>query len=139
LSKDAFFREATSDESESDESWYTTDSEGEEEGRPVYEDEDVCEELTLPSGARIGHRLYRRYYKQNIRPESMSVVTRNKNTPTGTRQIYQYVGLTTTGRPAYRAAMDNSAFRKFLAKKNLKLGVSGNKLQTHFRRQTGFF
>jgi hypothetical protein len=34
-------------------------------------------ELRLPSGARIGHRSLRRYYKQYIRPQDVSLKKQN--------------------------------------------------------------
>ncbi|CAG2112611.1 unnamed protein product [Medioppia subpectinata] len=108
---------------------------------PHLEDQDW--QLTLPSGAIIGHRSLFRYYKQNLKP-----LTENTGKPqTKSSAIlekvmskYRALGWTgITGEAALQRAKDIKFIHRIQRKHELKLGQNNNKnLQKHFRNQIGF-
>lgn len=89
-------------------------------------------ELTLPSGATVGHRQLARYYKQNLVP------VRRASATAMSRIMSQYRSLgwtCTAGCSAHQKAKDIAYLQKCRQKYFMKLGVKSNKLQRHFRDQ----
>ncbi|XP_042883507.1 zinc finger protein 622-like [Penaeus japonicus] len=94
-------------------------------------------ELVLPSGAVIGHRSLRRYYKQNLNPHRKQV-EKKKHGSTFRSLIahYRSLGWTgTSGTDAVKKFWDQKYLQKMRSRYDLKLGVRGNKQQQHFRQQ----
>jgi len=108
---------------------------------PYLDDDDW--QLTLPSGAVIGHRSLFRYYKQNLKP-----LTDNSGKPYPKSSAildkvmskYRALGWTgITGEAALRRAKDIQFIQRVQRRHDLKLGQKHNKvLQKHFRSQIGF-
>ncbi|XP_019730634.1 zinc finger protein 622 isoform X2 [Hippocampus comes] len=104
-----------------------------------YDDETM--ELTLPSGARIGHRSLMRYYKQRFGTERTLALSHNRNAVG--RVLRQYKALGWGGdsglsgmRPAPR---DMQYVQMMKSKWMLKMGMSHNATkQKHFRPQVIF-
>ena len=93
-------------------------------------------ELCLPSGAKVGHRSLKHYYRQNLQPKQ---VKRNEVVVRGLLADYKSLGWSGTIGEAHRLKVQNLKMKKkFQSKRELKLGVKGNKLQTHFREQVIF-
>ncbi|XP_067928135.1 cytoplasmic 60S subunit biogenesis factor ZNF622-like [Watersipora subatra] len=94
-------------------------------------------ELTLPSGAKVGHRALAKYYKQNLvsrmNPEGRSVVNK-------VMSHYKALGWTgATGSAVERRVKDMQFMQRTKNKHWQKLGVKANKTaQTHFRPQVVF-
>jgi len=115
-------------------------SNDEEVSIPHLEDEDW--QLTLPSGAVIGHRSLFRYYKQNLKPLPESTERNSKSSAILNKVMTQYRALGWTGITGEAAVLKANAI-KFLhriqRRHELKLGQKHNRvLQTHFRSQIGF-
>nr|CAG4643960.1 EOG090X06E3 [Lepidurus arcticus] len=94
--------------------------------------EDTGYELTLPSGAVIGHRSLSRYYKQKLDPNPRPVP---RALPSA---LYQFkaLGWTTSSKETVeRKARDIKFMRNVISKHQMQLGIKANKLQHHFRRQ----
>ncbi|CAG8450338.1 12657_t:CDS:2 [Acaulospora morrowiae] len=103
----------------------------------IYEDD---MELVLPSGARLGHRSLRRYYKQSLRPEEErdSIIINRLITQYGESFGYTRnpggVFATKGGRVKRNqtiAIQDKRRQQEF----DSLVGVKANKLQRHFRAQ----
>lgn len=93
-------------------------------------------ELCLPSGAKAGHRSLKRFYRQNLRPEQ---VKRNEVVVQGLMADYKSLGWSGSIGEAHRLKVQNLQMKnKFQSRQKLKLGVKGNKLQTHFREQVRY-
>ncbi|CAG0896842.1 unnamed protein product [Darwinula stevensoni] len=93
-------------------------------------------QLTLPSGATVGHRSLARYYRQKL-PLSQ-VVQKQKAVD---RLMCQYRAIGWKGsdvEAARRRARDLYFVSKVKSTQHMKLGVKGNKLQRHFRPQVNF-
>lgn len=94
-------------------------------------------QLVLPSGATVGHRSLARYYKQNLRttplpprPDAKKAVLHNL--------LSQYRALGWSGSNSKAIAQKRSDLQ-FLAKRQLKLGLTTNKVgQMHLRNQIFF-
>lgn len=89
-------------------------------------------ELTLPSGAKIGHRSLMRYYKQSLNPERAVTVHRRG---VNHRVLNHYKALGWSGLPkaeARKKAKDIKFMRHAQQKHYMKLGVKANKLQKHW-------
>lgn len=107
----------------------------------VVEDES---ELILPCGKRVGHRDYRRYYKQNLRitagDPSMAV---DSDSSRGRSSLTSKAGMDAVSASAARAcavatkkeAQCQRSYLRTLSKKMMRLGVKQNLFQPHFREQ----
>ncbi|XP_034412220.1 zinc finger protein 622 [Cyclopterus lumpus] len=96
-------------------------------------------ELTLPSGATIGHRSLMRYYKQRFGNQRALVLTHNKNAVG--RLLRQYKALGWGGNEGcfYQKPKDMQYVQKMKSKWMLKMGMNHNtSLQKHFRSQVMF-
>lgn len=90
--------------------------------------------LALPSGATVGHRSLMRFYRQNL-------VSRFH--PNGQRQImnkvlsgYRALGWTgAVGEATEQRVRDIAFVQRLKSKHMLSVGIKGNKLQRHYRRQ----
>lgn len=95
-------------------------------------------ELILPSGATVGHRSLKLYYKQNLpEKERPKPVSSNSRTVNGRQLMSQYQSLgyrSTTSLALAAKARD----QQFIQKRMMKLGLKNNKLQRHFRSQIDF-
>ncbi|KNE56087.1 hypothetical protein AMAG_01929 [Allomyces macrogynus ATCC 38327] len=90
-------------------------------------------QLVLPSGKALGHRDYRRYFRQNIRDRSAEEVTTISHLVDKYKQLGVYADL--VQREERRTARDIERRRHYY---QMGLGVRANKLQTHFRPQVMF-
>lgn len=93
-------------------------------------------ELVLPSGATVGHRSLKIYYKQNL--PQRRVGRSNAALP---RILAQYKALGWTGTTTVAAkqkAKDISYMRQLRSRRDLHLSMKANKLQPHFRPQVIF-
>ncbi|KAG5842104.1 hypothetical protein ANANG_G00174120 [Anguilla anguilla] len=126
---------------------YPDQKEGEddaqEEGLPEknveYDDETM--ELTLPSGAKIGHRSLMRYYKQRFGAPRTVAVAHNRNAVG--RVLKQYRALGWRGDAGREAGFQNQKDMRYIqrmkSKWMLKMGVHNNATkQMHFRAQVMF-
>ncbi|TKR64559.1 hypothetical protein L596_025069 [Steinernema carpocapsae] len=104
----------------------TTDGDGDE---LMEEPEEVIDDgfsLTLPSGARIGHRSLFRYYRQNLREKPIDSEQRRRGRTAldGAMGQYKALGWTgTTGAVALQRAKDMKFVQKVIAKQRMKLGM----------------
>lgn len=93
-------------------------------------------ELVLPSGAKVGHRSLRQFYKQHL-----PTLEHRKSALVG-RLMAQYKALGWKGAYGGEGAAirgrDESWARRMQQARAMKLGVKANKLQTHFRPQVIF-
>ncbi|PKC13712.1 hypothetical protein RhiirA5_60725 [Rhizophagus irregularis] len=103
----------------------------------IYE-EDM--ELVLPSGKRLGHRLLRRYYRQNLRPieERDSIINRFITEYGDNSKYRQSGGILITNdhmykhyRPHFIASREKRHQQNY----DTRIGIKANKLQRHFRAQ----
>lgn len=86
-------------------------------------------ELVFPSGKRVGHREFHRYYKQNlIYRANPSNIKNVEWVPTPHNQVAIQSGYTA------QTGIDKAWLRQ-LSTRMVKLGVSANRLQKHFRHQ----
>lgn len=95
--------------------------------------------MKLPSGKSIVHRALALYYKQNI-PVGTTVTIRNFNYWLHKR-MFKHISFGTAERKLEAARMtarDVRKFQRIQAKYSTQLQMKQNKLQKHFRRQTGF-
>lgn len=107
---------------------------------PHLDDQDW--QLTLPSGAIIGHRSLFKYYKQNLKPlsENGSKSSKSSALLDSVLSKYRSLGWTgITGEAALQRAKDVKYVQRIQRKYDLKVGMKNNKnLQNHFRSQIGF-
>ena len=90
-------------------------------------------ELCLPSGAKVGHRSLRRYYRQQLRPDQ---VKQNEIVVRGLMSDYKLLGWNGNIGEANRLKIQHiNKKNKVHKRQELKLKVKGNKLQAHFRPQ----
>ncbi|KAI8915402.1 C2H2 type zinc-finger-domain-containing protein [Powellomyces hirtus] len=129
------------EEGEGDEEWEDVDDEelGDMSSAPgaiqITEDET---QLILPSGVRIGHRQYNKFWRQTLKPED------NRDSVVINQLMGQYRALGYQSTP-YEVAVAHHE-RRMMAKKSLyayqdfkaRTGQKHNKLQKHFRSQIGF-
>jgi len=114
-------------------------SDGEEEGGvdaevDVDQLDDAGYELTLPSGARVGHRSLMRYYRQGVAAERSVVVHKSMNSVLGHYKSFGWVGMTSA--EAKKKATDLKFMKRVQQKSWMKLGTKANKLQKHWRDPT---
>ncbi|CAB3363157.1 Hypothetical predicted protein [Cloeon dipterum] len=99
---------------------------------PVLEDNDF--QLTLPSGAIIGHRSLFTYYRQNLNPNGALLPVKPKHFAR-----YKAIGYTESTKEAIlKKSRDIQYMRRVQSKMSMKVGVKANKLQPHFRAQVNF-
>ncbi|KAM8727866.1 cytoplasmic 60S subunit biogenesis factor ZNF622 [Acanthopagrus schlegelii] len=103
-----------------------------------YDDETL--ELTLPSGAKIGHRSLMRYYKQRFGAQRAVVLTHNKNAVGRVLRQYKALGWGGEGGSGfYQKQKDMQYVQMMKSKWMLKMGMSHNTTkQKHFRAQVMF-
>ncbi|GAA6224456.1 zinc finger protein 622 [Lates japonicus] len=120
------------------------DSEMNDEELPIdknleYDDETL--ELTLPSGATIGHRSLMRYYKQRFGAQRAVVLTHNKNAVGRVLRQYKALGWGGDGGNSSlsQKQRDMQFVQRMKSKWMLKMGMSHNATkQKHFRAQVMF-
>ena len=95
-------------------------------------------ELVLPSGGTVGHRSLKQYYRQNIPPRSTAVAPLSSVH----RVLSRYKAIGYSGPSSVdleSRIIRGEAFRdRMHQEKMLRLGTKGNKLQHHYRSQTGY-
>ncbi|XP_044075867.1 zinc finger protein 622 [Siniperca chuatsi] len=103
-----------------------------------YDDETL--ELTLPSGAKIGHRSLMRYYKQRFGAPRAVALTHNKNAVGRVLRQYKALGWGGDGgNSLYQKQRDMQYVQMMKSKWMLKMGMSHNATkQKHFRVQVMF-
>jgi len=106
-----------------------------EEEIDITQLDDAGYQLTLPSGATIGHRSLMRYYRQNL-TNDRALVPHKMNTRIQSHyKTFGWVGLSKP--EAKMKARDMKFMRKIQQKQWMRLGMQGNN-QKHFRDPTGF-
>ncbi|KAI1902048.1 hypothetical protein AGOR_G00040710 [Albula goreensis] len=104
-----------------------------------YDDETM--ELTLPSGAKIGHRSLMRYYKQRFGAPRTVALAHNRNAVGQVLKQYRALGWAgDAGHEAgFRHQKDMRYVQRMKSKWMLKMGVHHNATkQMHFRAQVMF-
>lgn len=132
------FRSSYPDQEEGDDA-AVEDRELPDDKNLEYDDDTL--ELTLPSGAKIGHRSLLRYYKQRFGTPREVVLAHNRNAVG--RVLRQYRALGWGGDFGKASFHQNQKDMKYVQKMKsrwmLKLGVNNNATkQTHFRCQVMF-
>ena len=98
-------------------------------------------ELVLPSGATVGHRSLKLYYQQHLPSEER---TRTSKRPALVGKLMtEYRALGWKGKESKevevrKAKQGEASAYKDRKQQDLRMGVKGNKLQTHFRPQVIF-
>jgi pre-60S factor REI1 len=90
-------------------------------------------QLILPSGKALGHRDYRRYYRQNIRLHSETEPSTIQTILNKYQQLGEYAAQIQRDE---KRIVKNSERRRL--RQEMGLGVKANKLQTFFRAQVMF-
>ncbi|XP_061695860.1 cytoplasmic 60S subunit biogenesis factor ZNF622 [Syngnathoides biaculeatus] len=105
-----------------------------------FEYDDETMELTLPSGARIGHRSLMRYYKQRFGNERTLTLSHNRNAVGRVLRQYKALGWAgDAGLGSVRCVRDMQYVQMMKSKWMLKMGMSHNATkQKHFRPQVIF-
>ncbi|XP_019134770.2 zinc finger protein 622 [Larimichthys crocea] len=103
-----------------------------------YDDETL--ELTLPSGAKIGHRSLMRYYKQRFGAQRAVVLTHNRNAVGRVLRQYKALGWGGDGGNSFHQKPRDMQYVQMMKSKwMLKMGMSHNATkQKHFRAQVMF-
>lgn len=103
-----------------------------------YDDDTL--ELTLPSGAKIGHRSLMRYYKQRFGAQRAVALTHNKNAVGRVLRQYKALGWGGDGGIGlHHKQRDMQYVQMMKSKWMLKMGMSHNATkQKHFRAQVIF-
>jgi len=94
-------------------------------------------QLTLPSGAIVGHRSLLRYYRQSLNP-NRSLVPVDKSAKGRFLSTYRAFGWTGTNSvEVAKKARDIKFMARLRNKSQMQLGWKANRLQTHFRDRNG--
>uniref|UniRef100_A0A3P9AA06 Cytoplasmic 60S subunit biogenesis factor ZNF622 n=1 Tax=Esox lucius TaxID=8010 RepID=A0A3P9AA06_ESOLU len=104
-----------------------------------YDDDTL--ELTLPSGAKIGHRSLMRYYKQRFGAPKTVALAHNRNAVGRVLRQYKALGWGgDIGKNSFHQSQKDMKFvQKMKSKWMLKMGMNNNSCkQTHFRLQVMF-
>uniref|UniRef100_A0A665U397 Cytoplasmic 60S subunit biogenesis factor ZNF622 n=1 Tax=Echeneis naucrates TaxID=173247 RepID=A0A665U397_ECHNA len=104
-----------------------------------YDDETL--ELTLPSGAKIGHRSLMRYYKQRFGAQRAVALSHNRNAVGRVLRQYRALGWGGDGGAGsfHQKQKDMQYVQMMKSKWMLKMGMSHNATkQKHFRAQVMF-
>ncbi|XP_053185485.1 cytoplasmic 60S subunit biogenesis factor ZNF622 [Scomber japonicus] len=133
------FRSSYPEKKEGDDAEMDDDEELPDDKSLEYDDETL--ELTLPSGAKIGHRSLMRYYKQRFGHQRALTLSHNQNAVG--RVLRQYKALGWGGDAGhgsfYQKQKDMQYVQMMKSKWMLKMGVSHNATkQKHFRAQVMF-
>ncbi|XP_060899593.1 cytoplasmic 60S subunit biogenesis factor ZNF622 [Labrus mixtus] len=107
----------------------------------TFEYDDETLELTLPSGAKIGHRSLMRYYKQRFGAQRAVALSHNRNAVGRVLRQYRALGWGGDGGygSLYQKQRDMQYVQMMKSKWMLKMGMSHNSTkQTHFRCQVMF-
>lgn len=92
-------------------------------------------ELMLADGRAIGHRDYRRYYKQNLHA-SMARESRDRELMATLKDEYAQKGqLSLSHIPTPKSRYDQKAYYDDRKEGDLKMGIKQNGLMKHFRQQ----
>ncbi|CAL4238061.1 unnamed protein product, partial [Meganyctiphanes norvegica] len=94
-------------------------------------------QLVLPSGATIGHRSLKRYYRQSLDPNRSAVAVRS-NGSMFHKIMSHYRALGYHGSTSQDAVVkhrDIKFMRRMQNKDYMKVGIKANKFQFHFRNQ----
>lgn len=89
--------------------------------------------MELPSGRRVGHRKYRRYYSQYLRDSSETSESGQIETARGRTLAKEYKPLPIAS--DQQSIKDQRKFVQSLSRKMLKVSVNQNKFQPYFREQ----
>ncbi|TWW73081.1 Zinc finger protein 622 [Takifugu flavidus] len=102
-----------------------------------YDEETL--ELTLPSGAKIGHRSLMRYYKQHFGAERAVVLSHSRNAVGRVLRQYRALGWGGEGGGILQKPRDMQYVQMMKSKWRLKMGMRHNTTrQKHFRAQVMF-
>jgi len=121
------------------------DAEGSEEGTSANQEEEVeldslddtGYQLTLPSGATIGHRSLVRYYRQSLNPNRELVIV-DKSAKGRVLSTYRAMGWTgASSVEVAKKVRDIKFMNRVRNKQHMQLGWRANRLQTHFRDRNG--
>ena len=103
-------------------------------------------ELVLPSGARIGHRSFRRYWKQNMKP--VQIVPGSMQDPQMASRLtnnykmlgYGYSGALTVQQRLELKVQKRESIRQLRRQQDhtARVGMKHNYLQHHYREQNPF-
>ncbi|KAJ3594575.1 hypothetical protein NHX12_003882 [Muraenolepis orangiensis] len=104
-------------------------------------DDDSPLELTLPSGARIGHRSLMRYYKQRFGAQRAVVLAHNQNAVGRVLRHYRALGWSADrGKSGFHTnARDMPYVQKLKSRWMLKVGMTNNKCKQHYFRAQVMF
>ncbi|KGG50751.1 zinc-finger domain-containing protein [Mitosporidium daphniae] len=105
---------------------------GDENGQNQLQLKDEYE-MELPSGRRVGHRKYRRYYSQYLRDSSETSESGQIETARGRTLAKEYKPLPIAS--DQQSIKDQRKFVQSLSRKMLKVSVNQNKFQPYFREQ----
>uniref|UniRef100_H3C636 Uncharacterized protein n=1 Tax=Tetraodon nigroviridis TaxID=99883 RepID=H3C636_TETNG len=96
--------------------------------------------MTLPSGAKIGHRSLMRYYKQRFGAERAVVPSHNRSAVGRVLRQYRALGWGgEAGGGLQRTQRDMHYVQRMKARWRLKMGMKHNSTkQKHFRMQVMF-
>ncbi|CAK6977023.1 cytoplasmic 60S subunit biogenesis factor ZNF622 [Scomber scombrus] len=133
------FRSSYPDKKEGDDAEMDEDEELPDDKSLEYDDETL--ELTLPSGATIGHRSLMRYYKQRFGHQRALTLSHNKNAVGRVLRQYKALGWggDTGNGSFYQKPKDMQYVQMMKSKWMLKMGVNHNTTrQKHFRAQVMF-
>ncbi|XP_016150645.1 zinc finger protein 622-like [Sinocyclocheilus grahami] len=114
---------------------------GELPDKKTVEFDDETLELTLPSGAKIGHRSLMRYYKQRFGVQRALVPAHNQKAVGRVLKQYKALGWAGDFGKGFvsQQQKDMQYVRRMKSKWMLKMGMSNNTTkQTHFRAQVMF-
>ncbi|XP_055084669.1 cytoplasmic 60S subunit biogenesis factor ZNF622 [Periophthalmus magnuspinnatus] len=116
----------------------TEDSELPEDKTLQFDEETL--QLTLPSGAIIGHRSLMRYYKQRFGPQRAVALSHSQKAVGRLLRQYKALGWTRdAGGPQMQRQKDMQYVQMMKSKWMLKVGMSHNTTrQKHFRAQVMF-
>ncbi|XP_040580503.1 cytoplasmic 60S subunit biogenesis factor ZNF622-like [Lepeophtheirus salmonis] len=121
-------------------SYPENEKENKDEEVQLNELDDSGFELTLPSGAKIGHRSLFRYFKQRINP-TREVVLCKRNTSHLIANSYRQYGWVTASSSLEikRKVKDLKFIRQVQQKHSMQIGCKANKLQKYRRDPTIVF
>ncbi|XP_068197355.1 cytoplasmic 60S subunit biogenesis factor ZNF622 [Antennarius striatus] len=119
------------------------DGEEEEEEEPppdeVLECDEETLELTLPSGARVGHRSLLRYYRQRFAPQRAVALRHNQNAVGRVLRQYRALGWGGQGGPGGLQQRDMRFVQRMKSRWELKTSLKNNSIrQEHLRPQVVF-
>ncbi|XP_033507432.1 cytoplasmic 60S subunit biogenesis factor ZNF622 [Epinephelus lanceolatus] len=133
------FRSSYPDRKEGEDAEMEEEEELPDDKNLEYDDETL--ELTLPSGAKIGHRSLMRYYKQRFGAQRAVVLSHNKNAVGRVLRQYKALGWGGDGGNGslYQKQKDMQYVQMMKSRWMLKMGMSHNATkQKHFRAQVMF-